>query len=415
MNDWTLFFLVILLILLIFISAFFSSAETSLMSLNRYRLRHRARQGDAAAKRTLRLLDRPDRLLGFILIGNNFVNTAAAAIATVIALQLGGDAAIPIATVLLTIVLLIFGEIGPKTVAALRPEQVAYPASTIIAPLMWLFAPLVWALNSVVDLALKPLGIHQPRDQNAHLSMQELRTVVLESGALIPREHQKLLLSIFDLDAATVEDIMVPRNEVVGLDLDDPWERNVAKLAQTHYTRMPVYRGDLNQVSGFLHMRQVVRLIHSQQFNEEQLEKLLQEPYFIPEGTPLHRVLVNLQQNRQQIGLVVDEYGDVMGLVTLEDLLEEIVGEFANSPNNRQIKKQIDGSYLINAGITIRALNRALNWNLPTDGPKTLGGLILETTEAIPPPGTCLELLSYGVEIMETGHHRIKTVKMRLM
>ncbi len=385
------------------------------MALNRYRLRHRARQGDRAAKRTLRLLERPDRLLGLILIGNNFINTAAAAIATLLAIYFGGERAIPLATVLLTIVLLIFGEIGPKTVAALYPERVAYPAGRVLSPLLWLFHPLVQAVNALVDLLLKPLGFHRKNDQSAHLNMQELRTVVLESGTLIPREHQKLLLSIFDLDAATVEDIMVPRNEVVGLDLNDAWEKNRAKLAQTHYTRMPVYRGDLNQVLGFLHMRQVVRLSQTDQLNGEELAKLLQEPYFIPEGTPLHRVLVNLQQNRQQIGLVVDEYGDVMGLVTLEDLLEEIVGEFANSPNNRQIKKQIDGSYLIHAGITIRALNRALDWDLPTDGPKTLGGIILETTEAIPAPGTCLDLLNYTVEIIETGHHRIKTVKMRLM
>lgn len=416
MNEVPLSALFIALVALIACSAFFSSSETGLMTLNRYRMRHLAKTGHKGALRASRLLTRPDRLIGLILLGNNFVNILASSLATVIAIRLLGELGIPVAAVVLTLVVLIFAEVAPKTLAALHPERIAYPASLVLGPLLVALYPLVWAVNGVSNLLLKPLGVTNVDPSQQSLSPEELRTVVMEAGVMIPKRHLNMLLSILDLEAVTVEDIMVPRNELEGIDLEDDWDKVIEQLTRSPYTRLLVYRGSIDQVVGFLHLRKVLNLMtRKPDFQREDLEALIREPYFIPEGTPLNKQLLNFQKERRRSGLVVDEYGDLLGLVTLEDILEEIVGEFTTDPSavDRHITPQVDGSYLVDGGATIRGLNRSLNWQLPTDGPKTLNGLIMEYLETIPEPGTSLLLAGHPVEIVRIAGNRVKTVRIR--
>jgi len=401
------------LLVLILLSAFFSGSETGMMSLNRYRLRHLAEKKLRGALRAQRLLERPDRLIGLILIGNNFVNILASSIATVIALRLFGEAGIAIAAGLLTLVILIFAEVAPKTVAALHPERVAFPASAVLMVLQRLLYPLVWAVNMLANGVLRVIGVSAQQAPSHSLSSEELRTVVNEAGALIPRRHQEMLLNILDLEKVTVEDIMVPRNEVVGIDLEDEWEEILEQLVHCQHTRLPVYRDSIDDVMGILHARNVLSLLGTSVFDKEQLIGLVREPYYIPEGTALHRQLLNFQRSRRRIGLVVDEYGDIQGLVTLEDILEEIIGEFTTdvSALSRDIHPQDDGSLLVDAGVTIRELNRLEDLDLPTDGPKTLNGLVLEYLEDIPEAGTSLKLAGYPIEIVQTTGNAVKTVR----
>lgn len=419
MNEIPLPILFIALILLLAISAFFSGSETGLMALNRYRLRHQAKMGHPGALRASRLMERPDRLIGLILLGNNFVNVLASSLATVIALRLeGGEAGIALAALALTLVLLIFGEVTPKTLAALHPERIAYTASAILFPMFKLFYPLVWAVNNIANLFLKPFGVNSADPAQQALSPEELRTVVLEAGLMIPKRHQSMLLGILDLEEITVEDIMVPRHEVKGIDLEDNWPDIVNYLSNSPYTRLVVYRNDFDQVLGMLHMRRVANLMTKKpDFSREDLQKLIREPYFIPEGTPLTTQLLNFQQQQRRYGLVVDEYGDLKGLVTVEDILEEIVGEFTTDPLalSRKIVQQTDGSYLVDGSTSVRALNRTLNWQLPTTGPRTINGLIMEYLENIPEPGTRLQLADHPVEIVATDCNRVKTVLIRPM
>lgn len=406
--------LCVALVLLIGCSAFFSGSETGLMTLNRYRLRHRAKSGDKAAQRVSRLLQRPDRLIGIILLGNNFVNILASSLATVIAIHFLGDAGIVVSTIALTLILLVFGEVAPKTLAALHPERIAYPASTVLSPLLKVFYPLVWLTNVVANSLLRAFRVVTVRDSSQHsLSADELRTVVLEAGAMIPKRHQAMLLGILELEEITVNDIMVPRNEMEGIDLEDEWQEIVAQLNRSPYTRLLVYRDTVDQAVGFLHLRRVLNLMaRKPDFDRADLESLIREPYFIPEGTSLTRQLVNFQQLRRRIGLVVDEYGDVLGLVTLEDILEEIVGEFTTDPatlGKRNLVPRADGGYVVDGSTAVRSLNRALDWKLPTDGPRTFNGLVVEQLEAIPEPGARLVLAGHPIEIVETAGNRVKT------
>jgi Mg2+/Co2+ transporter CorB len=405
--------LCVALILLIGCSAFFSSSETGLMTLNRYRLRHRAKSGDKAAQRASKLLERPDRLIGIILLGNNFVNILASSLATVVAIHLMGETGIVVSTVAMTIIVLVFGEVAPKTLAALHPERVAFPASAVLGPLLKMFYPLVWLTNMLANSLLRLFRVSIQTPSQHSLSAQELRTVVLEAGVMIPKRHQAMLLSILELEEITVNDIMVPRNEMEGIDLEDGWDEIVTQLNRSPYTRLVVYRGTIDRVAGFLHLRKVLNLMTQKpDFNRADLESLLREPYFIPEGTSLTRQLVNFQQLRRRIGLVVDEYGDVLGLVTLEDILEEIVGEFTTDPatlGKRNLVPRADGGYVVDGNTTIRSLNRALDWKLPTTGPHTFNGLVMEHLEAIPEPGVRLTLAGHPAEIIETAGNRIKT------
>lgn len=413
LNDVPIGLLFGVLTTLIALSAFFSGSETGLISLNRYRLRHLSKDNHPGALRAQRLLERPDRLIGIILLGNNFVNILASAIATVIALRLFGESGIWIATVMLTVVILLFAEVTPKTVAALHPEQIAFPASFILGPLLRLFYPLVWIINLIANGLLKLLGISIHGGGLSTLSREELRSVVNEAGSMIPQSHQQMLLSILDLEQITVEDIMIPRTEISGIDLDAPWDDVIRQLSNSQHTRLPVYRENIDNVLGFIHLRNLLTLQRVGDFCLDDLQPLIREAYFIPEGTPLHTQLLNFQHQKRRIGMVVDEYGDIQGLVTLDDILEEIVGEFTTDPaaSNKDIYPQEDGTYLVDGSTNIRELNRLMDWNLPVDGAKTLNGTILDYLETIPEAGTSLLLAGYPIEIVKISNNAVKTVR----
>ncbi|MCO7545684.1 HlyC/CorC family transporter [Stutzerimonas nitrititolerans] len=406
-------FLVGLLVFLLLCSAFFSSSETGMLSLNRYRLRHQAKEGHRGAKRAIDLLSRPDRLLGTILVGNNFVNILASSIATVLAMQLWGEAGIAIATIGLTILLLIFGEITPKTLAALRPEAIAYPVSLPLSLLQKVLYPLVAMLGWISNGMLRLIGVDPSKKGTDSLSTEELRSVVRESGSDLPMNRQSMLLGILDLERVTVDDIMIPRNEVAGIDLEDDLEVIVGQLRTTPHTRLPVFHKDINQIEGIVHMRQIARLLSHDQLTKESLLQACNEPYFVPENTPLSTQLLNFQKQKRRIGIVVDEYGDVLGIVTLEDILEEIVGEFSNQDALRSpdIHPQNDGTLVIDGAAYLREINRALGWQLPCDGPKTLNGLITEALEQIPDSGICLQIGLYRLEILQAADNRVKSVR----
>jgi len=410
LNETSLTALFILLIGLIILSGFFSSSETGMMSLNRYRLKHMAKTGHKGARRAQNLLNRTDQLIGVILIGNNFVNIFASSIATVIAIRVWGDAGIAVATVLLTIVILIFAEVTPKTLAALFPEKIAFPASYILGPLLKALYPLVWTVNLFTGAILKLLGISSARATEDHLSREELRTVVNEAGALIPAKHKDMLVSILDLDNVTVNDIMVPRNDVIGIDLEDDTDAILRQLKNSQHTRLPVFNGDINNIQGILHLRNIARLLKEDDINKDMIMTLSQEPYFIPEGTPLNTQLLKFQKGKRRFGVVVDEYGDVLGVATLEDILEEIVGEFTTdyAATSADIIPQDDGTYIIDGSTGVRTINKTLGWKLPTDGPKTLNGLITETLENIPDTNVCLKVSGHRVEVLQIKDNVVK-------
>lgn len=413
MEDASIGSLLGILGFLILCSAFFSSSETGMMSLNRYRLKHLVKKKHRGARKASKLLERPDRLIGVILIGNNFVNILASAIATVIAVRLWGDAGIAIATAALTVVILIFAEVSPKTMAALHPEKIAFPAAYILAPLLKLIYPLVWVINGITNTFLRMLGINVTGDNNHHLSSEELRTLVHEAGALLPQNNQNMLLGVLELSEVTVNDIMIPRNEVMGIDLDDDIDTIIGRLSITEHTRLPVYQGELNKVVGLLHMRNLAQVFHEGKVTKAAILQVIREPYFIPESTPLQTQLVHFQSQNRRIGLVVDEYGDIQGIVTLEDILEEIVGELSssNKESDQDIFPQEDGSYYVDGSAYIRDVNKALDWVLPTDGPKTMNGLITETLESIPDANVCLQLEHYRIETLQVSDNVIKTAR----
>lgn len=404
-----------LLVVLIILSAFFSGSETGLMTLNRYRLKHLAKTGHGGALRSARLLERPDRLIGVILLGNNLVNIVASAVATVIGIRLYGELGILAATVALTLVILIFSEVTPKTLAALHPERIAFPAAYVYGPLLRVIWPLVYVINLVTNGILKLVRVSPDDAHGYHLSSEELRTVVSEAGAMIPRRHQQMLISILDLEQATVEDIMVPRNDIMGIDLSQDWSDILGELVRNEHTRLPLYDGSMDDLKGMVHLRRVLSLFAEDNLTKETLLALTREPYFVPEGTPLNQQLMNFQNQKRRIGFVVDEYGDIQGLVTLEDILEEIVGEFTTDPATRvkNVHMDADDAYLVDGAVTIRTLNRAMGWRLPVDGPKTVNGLIVEHLETIPQPGTSFKLGKYTLEIAQTRSNAVKTVRIK--
>lgn len=385
------------------------------MSLNRYRMRHLAQQGNRGARLAERLLMRPDRVLGVILLGNNFVNIASSSLATVIALRIHGEGAIAIAAGLLTLVILIFAEVAPKTLAAIHPQRVAFPAAYILWPLLKILYPLVWLINSAANALLSTIGVRVEDVSGAGLSRDELRTVVNEAGTLIPAQHQRMLLGILDLEQAKVEDIMVPRTEIIGIDLEDPWAESLERLAHSQHTRLPVYCDNINNIEGFIHLRKIIGELNKGNFTPNDLRARLTEPLFIPEGTGLHTQLLKFKHQYERVGLVVDEYGDILGLVTLEDILEEVVGEFTTDPSSlvRSITRRDDGTFLAEGSATVRELNRVLGWRLSTTGPKTLNGLVLEKLETIPEAGTSLLIDGYPVTIVQTQGNRVKTAEIQ--
>ncbi|ANS86515.1 UPF0053 inner membrane protein YfjD [Vibrio scophthalmi] len=415
MNDISTGILFALLACLIVISGYFSGSETGMMSLNRYRLKHLSNSGHKGARRVEKLLDRPDRLIGLILIGNNLVNILASAIATILGMRLYGNLGVAIATGALTLTILVFAEVTPKTLAALYPERVSYASSIVLTILMKLLSPVVIFVNFITNGFIRLMGIKVSHDGDDHLSSEELRTVVNEAGSLIPRRHQDMLVSILDLEHVTVNDIMVPRNEITGIDVNDDWKSIVRQLTHSPHGRIVLYRDQIDEVVGMLRLREASRImLEKNVFDKETLLRAADEVYYIPESTPLNVQLLKFQRNKQRIGLIVDEYGDIIGLVTLEDILEEIVGEFTTSMTpslSEEIAPQEDGSFLINGSANIRDINKGLKWNLPTNGPRTLNGLILEHLEDIPESHLSVQVAGHPMEIVKIEENRIKLVK----
>ena len=412
-DDIPLSALIGTLVVLLLLSAFFSGSETALMRLNRYRLRHKVREGHRGAQLAEKLLERPDRLIGLILLGNNLVNFAAVALVTLVAMRMGGEPAVALSTLALTVVVLIFAEAAPKTLAALHPERIAYPAAYIYYPLLIITYPVVWLVNIMSNAVLWLLGVRGDDASSQSLSQEELRTIVYETGTLITQKYRSMLLNILDLERVTVDDVMVPHNEIIGIDLDDSLEEVTRVIRDSDHTRLPVFRDNIDQVVGLIHLRKLANLSSHTPLDKEAIERLATEPYFVPEGTPLSTQLVQFQKMKQRFALVVDEYGDIQGIVTLEDILEEIVGEFTTDPasDDEDIVKESSSSYLVDGTANIRQINRVMNWSFPTDGPKTLNGLILEHLENIPGPGTCLKINDYPIEIVSSDDNRVQTAR----
>ena len=411
MDDIPLGSMYVALLILIILSGFFSSSETGLMSVNRYRLRHLANKGHSGARLAQNLLRKPARLIGLILLGNNLVNIFAASLATVIAIRLFGDNGIWISTLVMTLVVLIFAELAPKTVAALHPEKIAIPASYVLTPLLKLLYPFVWLINGLVNFLLKPFGIRTNVEMLERLNREELRTLVQEGGQ-ISNAHQRMLINILDLEKAVVDDVMVPRGEIVGIDLNDDWDEILQELAQTLYTRLPVYRDSIDQIEGLLHIRSIISNLSHRSLRFEDLQKSVRKPYFIPEGTSLTRQLLEFQQKEQRMGLVVDEYGDIQGLVTLDDILEEIVGEYTTEGRDysRIVRKLDDGNYLVDGTAALRFLNRRMGWDLPHDEAHTLSGLLIEELEVIPEGKASIRIGDHIMTIVDIHDNKIRKV-----
>ncbi len=407
--------LIITLVVLVLLSGFFSSSETAMMALNRYRIRHLAKDGNRIARVIVKLLERPDRLLSVILIGNTFANILASSIATVLAVKWFGDMGVVLATIVLTFVILIFAEITPKTFAATHPQGLAF---CVAWPLIWLqkiLYPFVWLSNMMAVGLLRLVGVRIKKQHIDALSREELQTLVRDAGQKLSGQHQEMLLGTLELTDVTVEDIMLPRGEIIGIDLTEDMDEILEQLSSSQHTRLPVFEGSLDNMKGMLHMRKVLHLIVANELTKENMTTLLSDIYFVPETTSLNVQLLNFQQQKQRTALVVDEYGEIQGLITLEDILEEIVGEFTTDADDASpdVHKQDDGSYVVDGTITIRELNRSLKLDLPTDGPKTLSGAIIEYMEMIPEPHTSLKLHDIAMEIMQVKDNLIKSVKFK--
>ncbi|MFZ2407486.1 MAG: HlyC/CorC family transporter [Methylobacter sp.] len=412
MNDMSLSMLFGILAAMLILSAFFAGSETALMSLNRYRLRHLVKLKHPGAIKAQKLLQKPAHLLSLMLLGNIFINNFAASLATVIAIKLYTDdeSVIAISTGILTIVMLICSEVTPKTLAAIKPEPLAFPAAWIYTPLLKLLYPIVWIINLFVNLLLKVVGVDVKKNRHEALNKDELKSIISDAESLLmPIRYQKMLMGILELESATVEDIMTPRNEIIGIDLELPIEDIVSLIKNSPHTRLPVYKTSIDRIIGFIHLRKILVQINREDFDKQSIINCLDKPSFIPESAPVHNQMHRFKHEKIRIGLVVDEYGDVQGLVTLDDLLQEIVGELITE--DVTVRAQNDGSYLVDANITIRELNRVMQWSLPTEGPKTLNGLIIEFMETIPETGTGIKLHEYLLEIVKRDENSVKLVK----
>lgn len=409
--------LLALIIALIALSSFFSATESAFINLNRHRLRHQAKVGHRGARLTARLLQRPERLIGAILFAKTLLSVLAALLAGKVALRYGGSGAMAIAIALVTFALLVIAEIAPRTYGLLNPERVAMPASWLHAGLVRALHPVVWVAQTLANGLLRLLGTAPQRAPSDALSAEELRTAVAHASNVIPPRHRRMLTSILDLETTTVEDIMIPRSEIASIDIEDEWEDILELLRTTPHTRLPVCAGDLDNIIGILHMKKVVHALTHGELSRDRLHELAKERegYFVPEGTTLNKQLLNFQRDRRRIALVVDEYGDILGLVTLEDILEEIVGEFTSDPGtlHKDVLREADGCYVAHGTANIRVLNRTLGWNLPTEGPRTLNGLILEHLETIPDPGTWLRIGDLSIEILQIADNAVKTARLR--
>ena len=416
MDDISLSTLLVALIVLLVVSAFFSISETSMMALNRYRLKHLSKTGHRGARLTSQLLARTDRLLGVVLLGNNLINAAAAALVAVITFRLFGESglALSLGTLAVTFLILVFSEITPKIMGASYPERIAFPASYVLTPLLKLAYPVVWFVNLFVHSLLWALRL-KPRNTDTHtLTLEELRTLVLEGSNFLPQKHQNMLLNLFDLESITVEDAMTPRNQIEAVNIESSAEEIRREIANSNHARLPVFRERLDEIIGIVHVRKVLNFSKGEEINSQTLLEVLREPYFIPMGTPLLTQLQNFQEKQDRIGLVVDEYGELKGLLTLEDILEEVIGEFTTqSPlQTARFRRMEDGSIIVEGGTLLRDMNRKLGYKFPLDGPKTLNGLILEHFQDIPEPGTSLRLAGYPIEVLQTQDRVIRSVRL---
>ncbi len=414
MSEIKLIILIAVLVFLVVISGFFSSAETAMMAINRYRLRHQARLKKRSAILLLNLLKRPDRLLGVVLVGNTLANVLSSAIMTVVTVYLWGEGGVWATTILLTLILLVFSEAAPKTLAALYPDRVARFIAFPIYALRQMFYPLIWLVNVMSNGLLRLCGVKLKHSLTESLSHEELRSIVYETTGKIPHRYQSMLLGILDLNKLTVNDVMVSRRYTQGLDLNQAWAENYARLAELQQDWIPLYRESINQLSGVLYLRDLATfLLKNKELTQENLLSLRHEPYFIPEQTPLNIQLHNFQEKREQVAFVVDEYGEILGSITVEDILEEIVGEFTLGITGleKMIQVQADGSYLVDGMTPVREFNRLVHWDLPVKGPRTLNGLITEHLEALPRTGTGLLIARYPIEIIEVRANRVKVAR----
>ncbi len=416
-EDIPLIWLIVVQAALLLTSGFFSISETSMMALNRYRLKHLVREGRRSARLTQDLLDRTDRLLGVILLGNNLLNSAATVVATLICVRLfgEGEATLAIATTGVTFGILVFSEITPKVIGATFPEKIALPAAYVLTPLLRIAYPVVWFVNLFVQGLLKLMLIRPRSESEGQLSMAELRTLVLEGGKFIPPKHQSIFLNLFELENMTVDDTMTPRGQIESIDLEDDIDDIRTAISTAHHTRLVVCEGGLDKVEGILHVRKFLNASRREPLDKEGIREILRDPYYLPEGTPLLQQLSNFQEQLRHVGLVVDEYGEILGLVTLQDILEEIVGEFTSQKpmSGTLIRREPDGSVLADGSCPLRVLNRKAGFHFPLEGPKTINGLVLEALEDIPEPGTALVVAGHPVEILQVQNRMVKVVRIR--
>ena len=418
MDEVSTLLLSAILVVLIAIAAFFSGSETSMMAVNRYRLRHLANDGHKGAIKTANLLERTDRLLGLILLCNNIVNFYAASLGVVIAVRLMGNVGYALGPVLLTIVFLVFAETAPKTVAAYRPERFAFPAAYVLKPLAVVCYPFVWAINRMSNKFLALLHFKLDGTEQTSLSREELKTALSEAGKMLPARHLEMLLGILDLEQVTVADIMAPRSDIVGVDINGDINEILQYLTQISHTRVPLYRGSLDEIIGVVHVRRVLRLLRdADEITREDLEQIADEPHFVPLNMSLNTQMLAFQQAKKRLGFVVDEYGTIQGLITLEAILEEIVGEFTTDfqAHHVDIVRQDDGSYIIDGSTPLRDVNRQLHWELPATSQKTLNGLLLEQLQTMPEPGMTLRLDNVTLEITQVTDNAVKSVRAREM
>lgn len=388
-----------------------------MMALNKYRLKHKAKSGHKGALKAQKLLKSPDRLLGVILLGNNFVNIFASSIATIIAMRLMGEAGIALAAGLLTLVVLVFAEVAPKTLAALYPEKIAYPAAYVLEPLLKILSPIVWFVNFFANGFLKLFRVKVNHEHDHHLTQEELQTLIDHATGQLPDTYRSMLSSILQLEAVTVEDVMIPKQEIYGVNIDQPIEGILKDIQMSPYTRIPIYRGTIDDdLIGILNLRRALpTLMRGEEVTLRDIVKLIRPAYFVPETTSLNIQLGKFNDKKRRMAMIVDEYGDIQGLLTMEDLLEEIVGKLSTdskSHNDEEVTVNADGSMTFEAGEFIRDLNKEHDFNLPTDGPKTLNGLIQEELEALPNVGTCVRIDNYILEVLDTSANSIETIKL---
>ena len=414
MNEIPLWILLASIAFLVLMSAFFSGSETSMMAINRYRLKHLVKEKNKSAKRVSRLLEKTDRLLGVILIGNNFTHTLSTALATVVAIRIWSDNAVLAVTVFMTIIMIIFAEVMPKTIAALKPESIAFPSSYLLKPLSKILSPLITLVSFVSNNVTKLMGIDLDNANKDELKPEELRTLLQTSG--VPKRQEEMLMGIFDMDNLSVNDVMIPRNEIIGIDLNDEIKDIVKQLQEIDFTYVPCYEDTIDNIQGFLSLNKKAEFLGSETKSIRNLKDELREPLFVPENTPLYKQLANFQSSGRRVGLIVDEYGDIEGIITLRSILEIIVGEITTESIERMdIMPQADGSYLVDGSMMIREVNRRLEWELPTEGPKTLSGLILEEIQTIPDTNVGLSIENYRIETVLIKDNVIKLAKVEII